>query len=83
MAQAYAVGVVARRCLEEAGTTDSLALRRTASAMDFSTFYGRFKIDATGRPTDRQALLVQWQHGRKVIVWPPESAQGELVFPWR
>ena len=83
MAQAYAVGVVARRCLEEAGTTDSLALRRTASGMDFSTFYGRFKIDATGRPTARQALLVQWQHGRKVIVWPPESAQGELVYPWR
>ena len=83
MAQAYAVGVVARRCLEEAGTTDSPALRRTASAMDFSTFYGRFKIDATGRPTDRQALLVQWQHGRKVIVWPPESAQGELAYPWR
>ena len=83
MAQAYAVGVVARRCLEEAGTTDSLALRRAASAIDFSTFYGRFQIDATGRPTARQALLVQWQHGRKVTVWPPESAQGELVYPWR
>ena len=83
MAQAYAVGVVARRCLEEAGTTDSLALRRAASAMNFSTFYGRFKIDGTGCPTGRQTLLVQWQHGRKVIVWPPESAQGGLAYPWQ
>jgi branched-chain amino acid transport system substrate-binding protein len=83
MAQAYAVGVVAQRCLQEAGTTDDSALRQAAAALDFSTFYGRFNIDGTGRQIGRQALLVQWQRGRKVIVWPPELAQGDLVYPWR
>ena len=83
MAQAYAVGVVVQRCLEMAGTTEDSALRRTAAEADFSTFYGRFRIDATGRQIGRQVLLVQWQSGRKVIVWPPELAQGELKYPWR
>ena len=80
MAQAYAVGVVAGRCLEEAGTADSRTLRRVASSLDFSTFYGRFKIDETGRQVGRQALLVQWRRGRKVIVWPPELAQESLEY---
>ena len=80
MAQAYAVGVVAGRCLEEAGTADSRTLRRVAGTLDFSSFYGRFKIDDTGRQVGRQALLVQWRRGRKVIVWPPELAQESLEY---
>ncbi len=83
MAQAYAAGVVVQRCLEEAGGADSRALREAAAVLDFSTFYGRFKIDGeTGRQIGRETLLVQWQRGRKVIVWPQELAQGELIYPW-
>ncbi|MEE8466696.1 MAG: amino acid ABC transporter substrate-binding protein [Dehalococcoidia bacterium] len=84
MAQAYAAGVVVQRCLEEAGSPDSQALREAASNLEFSTFYGSFKIDGeTGRQTGREVLLVQWQEGRKVIVWPPLAAQAGLIYPWR
>ncbi len=83
-AQAYAAGVVLQRCLEEAGSTDSQALREAAAKLEFSTFYGNFKIDGnTGRQTGREVLLVPRQAGRKVIVWPPQLAQGELIYPWR
>ena len=84
MAQAYAAGLVVQRCLEEAGSADDQALRDAAARLRFSTFYGDFQIDAeTGRQTGRETLLVQWQDGRKVIVWPPSLAQGRLVYPWR
>ena len=84
LAQAYAAGVVVQRCLEEAGSADSQALREAASELEFSTFYGRFKIDReTGRQTGRELLLVQWQRGQKVIVWPPQLAQADLIYPWR
>ena len=83
MAQAYAAGLVAQRCLEHAGSLDDGALRQAAADLDFSTFYGRFKIDpATGRQVGRSTLLVQWQQGRKVILWPPEQRQATLVHPW-
>jgi branched-chain amino acid transport system substrate-binding protein len=82
MAQAYAAGVVAQRCLEESGSLEQKALRKAASDLDFSTFYGRFKIDPeTGRQIGRSVALVQWQQGSKVIVWPPEQRQGELTYP--
>ncbi len=84
MAQAYAVGVVIRRILEACGTLDDTVLRQEAASQDFTTFYGRFRIDpVSGRPTAKPALLVQWQQGRKVIVWPPEHRSGPPVYPWR
>ena len=82
MAQAYAAGLVAQRCLEHAGSLDDGALRRAASELDFSTFYGRFKIDpATGRQVGRSTLLVQWQQGRKVILVAPAAAPGPPAVP--
>ena len=84
MAQAYAVGVVIQRCVEECSSLDDAALRKAAVSLDFTTFYGRFRIDAeTGRPIGKPALLVQWQQGRKVMVWPPERRVEKLAYPWR
>jgi branched-chain amino acid transport system substrate-binding protein len=84
MAQAYAAGVVVQRCLAEAGSADNQALREAAARLKFSTFYGDFQIDGeTGRQVGRETLLVQWQAGRKVIVWPPQRAQAALAYPWR
>jgi ABC-type branched-subunit amino acid transport system substrate-binding protein len=71
MAQAYAGGLVAQRCLEIAGTLDQHALRQVASTLDFTTFYGRYCIDPrTGCQLGHRMPVVQWHDGRKVIVWP-------------
>jgi branched-chain amino acid transport system substrate-binding protein len=71
MAQAYAGGLVAQRCLESAGTLDQHALRQVASTLDFTTFYGRYRIDPdTGRQLGHRMPVVQWQGDRKVVVWP-------------
>ena len=84
MAQAYAVGVVMQRCVEGSGSLENEALRRAAASLDFTTFYGRFRIDPdTGGQTGKPSLLVQWRQGRKVVVWPPEFRQESLVYPWR
>jgi branched-chain amino acid transport system substrate-binding protein len=84
MVQAFAAGLVAQRCAEDAGTLEPAALRRAASSLDMTTFYGRFKVDPdTGQQIGRSVVLVQWQQGRKVVVWPPEQRQGALVCPWR
>ena len=84
MAQAYAAGLVAQRCVEEAGCLEQDALRREAATLDFTTFYGRFRIDqGTGEQVGRPVSLVQWQKGRKVVVWPPERRGGDLDHPWR
>ena len=83
-AQAYAVGVVIQRCVEECASLNDVELRQAAASLDFTTFYGKYRIDAdTGRPMGKPALLVQWQQGRKVIVWPTEYRTDMLLYPWR
>ncbi len=83
MAQAYAAGLVAQRCVEQAGTCDDPVLRETAGRLDFTTFYGRFRIDpATGCQVGRSSLIVQWQGGRKLVLWPLEQRQAPLLHPW-
>lgn len=83
MAQAYAAGLVAQASVERASSLENRELRHRAGEMDISTFYGRFKIEPnTGKQIGRSTLLVQWQKGEKVVLWPPEQAKGQLVYPW-
>lgn len=83
-AQAYAAGVVVQRCLRDVDRIDDVALREAAASLDFSTFFGQFKIDrVTGKQIGHSTLLVQWQGGRKVVIWPQSVATAPLHFPWR
>ena len=82
LAQSYAAGLVAQRCVEEAGTLDNRSIREVASQLDFTTFYGRFKLDPqTGCPIGRSVVIVQWQGGEKIVVWPEELRRAEMVYP--
>ena len=75
MAQAYAGCLVAQRCVEAAGSLDNYKLRRAAEGLDFTTFYGRFQIDpSTGRQVGHAMVVVRWQGGKKVVVWPRSRA---------
>ncbi len=82
MAQAFASGLIAARCAQEAGSLEDDALRQAASHLDFTTFYGRFKIDDEGRQIGRSVALIQRQQGRKVVIWPPEQAQSAVRYPF-
>ena len=84
LAQAYAGGLVAQRCVEEAGTLDNLALREAASRLRFATFFGPFRIDpATGCQVGKSAVVVQWQGGGKMVVRPGVPGGRELLYPRR
>lgn len=81
-AQALAAGVIAMRCLEEAGTADDAALLAAARALDCSTMFGRFRLDPrTGRQVGHQVLTVQWQDGTRRVIWPPGPARARLRHP--
>ena len=80
--QAYAACLIAQHCLEEAGSADDEAVWRAACALDCTTFFGRFKINPrTGIQSGHEMVWVQWQGGRKVVVWPPSLAQARPVYP--
>ncbi|MGH2657959.1 MAG: ABC transporter substrate-binding protein [Actinomycetota bacterium] len=79
-AQAYAAGLVALRCAEEAGTTEDQALLETARGLRCTTFFGRFGLAGDGRQEDHEILVVQWQQGVKRIVWPPSLVEASPIL---
>jgi substrate-binding family protein len=63
-AQAYAVALIAERCLE-LEPEDPLSAARTLST---STFFGGFELDETGLQTGHRLSVVRWRHGRQTLL---------------
>ena len=74
-AQAFAAGVIAARCVRDAGGTGDAALLAAARALDCTTLFGRFRL-RDGRQVGHEVLTVQWQGGVRRVVWPPERAEA-------
>ncbi|MBK1782783.1 ABC transporter substrate-binding protein [Prauserella cavernicola] len=81
-AQAFAAGVIADRCVRDAGTTDDDAVLAAARSLDCTTMFAPFRLDPrTGEQAGHRVLTVQCQDGERRVVWPPDRAQAPLRFP--
>ena len=67
--------------IRRVGSLDSGKLRDAISKMDHNTVFGAFRVDRDGVQIAHKFLLVQWQDGKKVIVWPEELAAVNARFP--
>lgn len=80
--QAFAAGLLCARCLRDSGASEDAAQLAAARQLSCTTLYGRFRIDPlSGLQVGHQVLIVQWQHGTRRVVWPPEQAERPLLYP--
>ncbi len=77
---AYAAGQVLALAVEATGGLDHMKLRNYISMLDTVTIIGRFKVDAAGRQVGHNPILIQWQRGKKEIVYPGKMRTAEAVF---
>ena len=48
----------------------------------FMTFFSEFKLDPkTNLNVAHSMVVIQWQSGNRVVVWPPDVAEGKLAYP--
>ena len=79
-AAAFAAGVLAARCLREAGSTEDGAALGTAARLAIRTLFGDFRLDPeTGLQVGHEVLVVQWQAGVRRVVWPPGRAERPIL----
>lgn len=80
--QAFAAGLLCARCLRDGGSCDDAAQLAAARRLVCTTLYGVFRLDPlSGLQSGHQILIVQWQHGIRRVVWPPEQAECPLLLP--
>ncbi len=77
---AYACVQLFAAAIEKAGTLDRAAVRDAMASIDTNTVIGpvTFNEDGTGNVLNP---LVQWQNGQLELVWPPEQATQDFVYP--
>jgi len=66
---------------EEADSIDPTKVRAALGTLQFMSFYGGWKIDKTGLQIGHSMVDMQWQGGKRVIVWPPDAATSKLSYP--
>lgn len=80
-AQGYHIGLIVKHCILVSGTLDDAALRDTAKREELKTFYGTFMTDSSGSQRGHETVVVQWQDGRKVIVYPEQYKEASFIYP--
>jgi branched-chain amino acid transport system substrate-binding protein len=78
---AYGACEILVEAVRRAGSLDRAKLRDAISKMDHNTVFGRFRVDRDGVQIGHKMLLLQWQDGKRVIVWPEELAPDKPRFP--
>ncbi len=85
----YMAPYVLKDAIERAGTLDSDAVVTALEKTDLMGVYGRIRFD----PKTHQVIpsldpaegavgtIFQWQAGKRVVVFPPKIAMGEILLP--
>jgi branched-chain amino acid transport system substrate-binding protein len=80
---------ILKEALERAGAANRVKVAEQIRKMDLtsgpaaSAFSGGVKFEPNGRRARAKVLVVQWQKGVPVTVYPPESAQAKPFWPKR
>jgi branched-chain amino acid transport system substrate-binding protein len=64
-----------------AGSLDADAIRDELLGLETRTVFGDFAVDERGYQIANRGLFIQWQDGRKVVVWPEEVAAAQPRIP--
>jgi branched-chain amino acid transport system substrate-binding protein len=85
-AGAYASGQVIEAAARLAGAAgkrrDKDEIRNQLRTMQFTSLLGPYRVDDTGLQIGKPIFIIQWQEGRRRLVYPDELARYELIYPF-
>jgi branched-chain amino acid transport system substrate-binding protein len=66
---------------KRAGTLDADKVRDELLKLKTRTAFGDYAVEADGFQVAHKMVMLQWQDGKRVVVWPDELANGKPRFP--
>jgi branched-chain amino acid transport system substrate-binding protein len=68
--------------IESANSVDTDKVRAAMGKLHFVSVYGDWGIDpVSGKQIAHKSLVIQWQKGKKQIVWPPDAQTAKVCYP--
>ncbi len=80
-AEAGAAVLALVKAIEKSDSLDSDVVRRALGQLTFMSFYGGWDVDDNGMQVGHDMVDVQWQNGKRIIVYPDSAQTGKLAFP--
>jgi branched-chain amino acid transport system substrate-binding protein len=77
---AYAACQLYEQAIKATRSLDNRRIRDHLASMDTVTVIGRFKVDRTGMQVGQNPIIIQWQNGRKEIVWPRKMQTARPIM---
>ncbi|MBI5575075.1 MAG: amino acid ABC transporter substrate-binding protein [Deltaproteobacteria bacterium] len=80
-ATAYASMKLMAEAVEKTGSCDREKIRQHLVTGDHKTILGPFKLRKDGTQIGHKSLVIQWQKGKKEIIWPENMRTAAPLFP--
>ena len=80
-AGAYGSCQIFMEAAKRAGSLDDDKLREELLKLKIKTIFSDYAVDERGYQTANKGLFVQWQDGKKVVVWPDALASAKPRLP--
>jgi branched-chain amino acid transport system substrate-binding protein len=80
-AAGYAGCLIYAEAVKRAGSLDADKVRDQLLKLETKTAFGEYKVDADGFQIAHKMVMLQWQDGKRVVVWPDDLASGKARYP--
>lgn len=78
---AYGACQVFAEAIRRAKSLDSDKIREQLLKLKITTAFGDYQVDERGFQTAHKMVLLQWQEGKRVTVWPENLAESKPLYP--
>jgi ABC-type branched-subunit amino acid transport system substrate-binding protein len=80
-AQGYARWQIFEQAVEATKSFDDNVLRDDLLSQRFDTVVGSIKYNSKGYVAATDTIVTQFQHNKRVVVWPNDQKTGDLIYP--
>jgi branched-chain amino acid transport system substrate-binding protein len=80
-AAGYAGCLLYAEAVKKAGSLDADKVREQLLKLETRTAFGDYKVDADGFQIAHKMVMLQWQEGKRMVVWPDDLANAKSRFP--
>ena len=80
-AAGYAGCLIYAEAVKKAGSLDADKVRDQLLKMEIKTAFGEYKVEPDGFQIAHKMVMLQWQDGKRIVVWPDDLANGKMRYP--
>jgi branched-chain amino acid transport system substrate-binding protein len=80
-AAGYAGCLIYAEAVKRAKSLDADLVRAELLKLKMRTAFGDYAVDQDGFQIAHKMVMIQWQDGKRIVVWPDDLANGKVRYP--